>query len=205
MKEQKKIYIGVDPDVRLLNIAIVTEQKELLAVMLRRNNAPPGIQAIINAAKMAKQLAQDMLVYAIGHEGLDGYQTVMVVEGQSMQHAVQKRREGKKVNFDSILQVGQVAGAIMGTFNNITEQQHLVLPVVWKGNIPKGIHHQRIYKALNISYAMMGHKSHVLDQYAAPVDFGEITKWSADKVNAGDFKDISDSIGLALYGIEKGY
>ncbi len=205
MEDRKKIYIGVDPDVRLINMAIITDQKELLAVMLRRNTAPPGIQATVNAARMVKLLCQDMLAYAVAHEGLDGYQTVMVVEGQSMQHAVQARRTNKNINLDDILQVGQVAGMVMGAFNNVTEQQHLVLPVVWKKTMPKGIHHPRIYKALGIECKKMGHKTNLKEQYAAPVDHERYCSFSHDKINAGDFKDISDSIGLALFGITEGY
>ena len=202
---KKKIYIGMDPDIRLLNCAIIDDQKNILTILLRRNKEPAGIQAVVGAAYQAARLAEDVLAYAVAHEGLDGYETVMVVEGQSMQHTRKAREKGKNINYDSVLQTGQVTGMLLGTFANIAHQQHLVLPINWKGTKPKGIHHPRIYGALGMESYMMGHRTDMKKAYAVPLGMEELTSFSYDQVNPGDFKDISDSVGLALYGIKKGF
>ena len=210
---RKKIFVGLDPDIRLINCAIIDDQKNLLAILLRRNKEPAGIQAVVGAAYQAARLAEDVLAYAVAHEGLDGYETVMVVEGQSMMHTKKKRESGKKINYDSILQVGQVTGMLLAAFNNIAHQQHLVLPSNWKGTLPKGIHHPRIYNEIGLESYMMGSETDMTKAYAVPLCYSEpvglqaeaLTKFSYDQVNPGDFRDISDSVGLALFGIKKGF
>ena len=195
----KKLYIGIDPDLRLLNAALVTDQKKVLAVLLRRNKNTSA--PVANAARMACRLIDDVIAWVVANpEGIEEHEIHLVIESQNMMHTKRMRDQGKKVDYDDMRRLSQVTGCLMGAFSNISTAIHLVQPRDWKGNVPKGIHHQRIYNDAGLGYIMAGGK----EQYGVPTVLSPLTDWSHDKINPGDFKDISDSIGLALYGVKKG-
>ena len=201
----KKIYIGIDPDLRKLNAAIVTDQKKPLAVFLRRNKEGKDDVAVANAAYFACRLVEDVIAFIVAE--LDEFEKdceiVTIIESQSMMHTKLMRQQGKKVNYQDILMTGQVAGCLMGAFSNLSTQLHLVQPMVWKKGVPKKIHHGRIYKQLNIT------KNEVTTvKNLCPANLEGSTplmcRWSIDNINPGDFMDINDSLGLALYGVSHG-
>lgn len=197
MKE--KIYIGIDPDLRKLNAAIVSDEKELLAVFLRRNKEGTDEMAVANAARASCRLIEDVIAFMVTLEGLKEITTI--VESQSMQHAIEQRKRGKKIDLDDIRRTGQVAGCLLGAFSNMSNNLILVQPSLWKGQVPKNIHHARIYSKLGIK-PEEDKKIKNLYPYACPDTFKSIY-WSKDKINPGDFADINDSIGLALWGLER--
>lgn len=195
-----KIYIGIDPDLRKLNAAIVTDQKKPIAVFLRRNKEGKDDVAAANASYFACRLVEDVIAFVVAE--LDTFEPnceiVTVVESQNMKHAEQMRKRGKRVNYQDILLTGQVAGCLMGAFNNLSTRLHLIQPMRWKGTIPKEKHHPRIYKHLDLE-PVVGQVTNIF-----PLIAPELSAWSRDKINAGDYWDINDSLGLALYGAREG-
>lgn len=194
----KKIYIGIDPDIRLLNAAIVTDTKEPLAVFVRRNKEGKDNEAVANAARKACRLIEDIIAYFVAYKEYDNCSIVTVIESQSMMHTKRMRATGRNVNYESIRRLSQVTGCLMGAFSNMSSEIYLIDAITWKGSVPKDIHHRRIYNELNIA-PIQGDYS----IKCVPKDIGKLSTWSKDKCNPGDFIDINDSLGLALYGAQK--
>lgn len=189
-----KYYIGIDPDLRLLNAAIVTEEKKPLAVFIRRNKEEKGDLAVAMAARLSCRLIEDVIAFFTAQTNCKvGDEIITVVESQNIQYTGHTNTARKQ----NVLQVAQVAGCLMGAFSNMSDRIHLVQPNTWKGQVPKYIHHTRIYRDLNLISAMGSIKN------IYPIDSLHLRSWSHDKINPGDFADINDSLGLALYGAMK--
>ena len=197
----KKLYIGIDPDLRKLSAAIVSDDKRPYAVFLRRNKEGKDDTAVANAAYMACRLVEDVIAYLLSEAELFDplCKIVTVIESQSMMHTKHMRDKGQKINYERIRQLAQVAGCLMGAFSNLSERLYLMQPIVWKGTVPKDIAHKRYYKTLGL---IQHPEQKVSTVYPASV--GMLTTFSEDKINPGDFADINDSLGLALYGAKKG-
>ena len=198
----KKLYIGIDPDLRKLSAAIVSEDKRPYAVFLRRNKVGKDDEAVANAAYQACRLVEDVIAYILSEAELFDplCKIVTVIESQSMMHTKHMRDKGKKINYNDILRTGQVSGCLMGAFSNLSEKLYLVQPILWKGTVPKDIAHKRYYKSLGIEVEQHNTISNI---YPAHEIVEDLIKFSEDKINAGDFADINDSLGLALYGAKK--
>lgn len=194
-----KVYIGIDPDIRVLSAAIITEDSKPLAVLVRKNKEGKGDGAIVSAAEAARRLADDVIqCLSIEITHLLGLKIVLVVETQSMQHTRRARAGGAKINYDDIRRLATVTGCLLGAFSGITPEMYLVQPTTWKGTVPKHIAHRRYYSALGIKAS-----DKVLKSCIYPEDTLTLCKYSVDKINNGDFADINDSLGLALYGAKK--
>ena len=147
----KTIYIGIDPDLRNLNAAIVTDQKKPLAVFLKRNKGGKDDIAVGNAARCACSLVQDVIAFVVAEYPTfeKDCEIVTVIESQNMKHAEEMRKRGKNVNYQDILMTGQVAGCLMGAFSNLSTRLYSVQPMTWKKTIKKIPHHNRIYMHLS--------------------------------------------------------
>jgi hypothetical protein len=191
-----KLYIGIDPDLRLLNAAIVTDQKKPMAVFLRRNTVAisgTGDSAVSAAARMACRLVEDVIAYLVATPETNAKQIVLVIESQNVQYTGYTNAARKQ----NMIQLAQVAGCLMGAFSNMSNGICLLQPSSWKGQIPKPIHHKRIYRELGIIQDAQGVVKNLF-----PKSYAELSKWSANHINPGDFEDINDSFGLALFGAE---
>ena len=195
----KKVYIGIDPDLRKLSAAIVSDDKKPYAVFLRRNKVGKDDDAVANAAYLACRLVEDVIAYLLSEAELFDplCKVVTVIESQSMMHTKHMRDRGKKINYERIRQLAQVTGCLMGAFSNLSQPLYLVQPIVWKGTVPKDIAHLRYYKLLGLKHP----EQKVNNLY--PACMGMLSEFSEDKINPGDFADINDSLGLALYGAKK--
>ena len=196
----KNIYIGIDPDLRTLNCALLLDDppvRTLLAVFIRRNKTKlTKDDAVACAVRVAQALVEDVLQYFIKHPQYQQHTITMIAESQSMQHTkVMQDKYHKKIDPDDTLHTGQIIGILMGVFSNIVDVIHLVQPSRWKKQVKKPIHHPRILNHLKIPYKKLTSTHY-------PEDFRSLSQYSGDKVNPGDFEDINDSIGLALYGAE---
>ena len=196
-----KLYIGIDPDLRTMNVAIVTENKVPVAVFVRRNKTPQvGHGAVAASVKTAFSLMQDVVTWM--DKEYSGFERVLVTESQNMQQAIQYRRVNRKIDLEDILHLGQVAGIMMGVFGEWVSTVHLIPASVWKGQVPKQIHQGRIYNRLDWLTAdaikVFTPKGTI---YPENISNG-IGQYSFDKINPGDFEDINDSLGLALFGAE---
>jgi hypothetical protein len=196
----KKLYIGIDPDLRLLNAAIVTDQKQALAVFKRLNKGLSGDKAVAQAVQLAEYLMGDMSTCMEAYKDhIDiTCEVILIVESQNMEHARAMRKKGRKINYQNILQLGQVAGIIMGALSSIVDTTVLVQAIEWKGSVPKNINQNRTYKALGIVPDLEKKLKNIY-----PKNMDSLSYYSHDKINPSDFMDINDSLGLALYGAKK--
>lgn len=208
MKPRKitnNIYIGIDPDLRLLNAAILTTdpQPTLRATLLRRNPIKDGKDdvGVVNAVRAANELVLDVIALLTVDESYDNYsKIILVIESQSMAIAMKKRQKGQNVDYEDIKVLAQVTGCLMGAFSKLSHSIRLVQPAKWKQQQPKDINHGRTYDRLGLGHIIRGGK----EPYGVPHLYADLSSFSKDKVNPGDFKDISDSVGLALYGAMEG-
>lgn len=197
------LYIGCDPDLRTLNAAIITADKVPLAVFLRRNKSHlTGDKAVAAAMPVVSKLADDIVAFFVANEVYQMCPMTLIVESQSIQHALKERKSGKhKVDPDDILHTGQIAGILMGVLGELVGGNVvLVAPATWKKGQPKQIHHPRIYQRLLWPQSFCKKDNGAI--FPAEMEYAKLTKYSGEKVNPGDFADINDSLGLALYGAE---
>lgn len=198
----KTLYLGADPDLRTLNMAVLEAVSPIadphypptvrgvpLAIFLRRNVGGKGDTAVASAVKGIAGILDDFVAFLTKNEQYQNREIVLVVESQNMQQAVQYRGKGKKIDYQDILHTGHLSGIWMGVFAEVATRIVLVQPMMWKKQLPKSIHHPRIYSKLGW----------MLNE--APAWIGQ---YSAVKPNKGDFLDINDSLGLALFGAERG-
>lgn len=197
----KKLFIGLDPDLTNLTAAIITADKIPLAVFMRRNKstATDDIK-IADAARCAYNLMEDVKTFiAIIVKDLDQDCTLTtVVESQNIMQAIKMREQHKHIRLEDIRKLAQVAGQLMGAFSYLSDKMILVQPIHWKGTKGKPICHSRTYTALNLT---PDPEKRVLPIY--PLNKDELCQHSAEKINLGDFMDINDSLGLAVYGAKK--
>jgi hypothetical protein len=201
----KKLYLGIDPDLRLINAAVVSDQKQVLALFKRKNTGKKADAAVANAALVAESLVKDVLkyinhIYTTSPAGTFDPSCYIhtIVESQSMMHAKRMREDGKNINYESIKQVAQMAGIMLGAFSSISTKLTLVQPSEWKGNLDKRTAHNRYYGHLNLTPDPARRVACIY-----PTNMAELILHSEDRINMGDFLDINDSIGLALHGIKK--
>ena len=210
---RSKIYIGIDPDLRLLNAAVVTDDMKLLGVFLRRNKEGKDDVAVENSVKIARELCLDVMSGITSSEffphsfSKDGkiiecskeLEIILCIESQNADRTRAERARGNNVRPGDILNLAQVTGCLMGAFSNLVSVVHLLQPMTWKKTMTDKIVQSRAYKSLDIQYKLMGGKK----PYCVPVEVKEgrdILAYSHDKINPGDFSDICDSIALAVYG-----
>ena len=203
MNPMKKYYIGIDPDLRLLSAAIISDTKEAKAVFIRRNKEGKDDTAVANASEKACRLVEDVIAWFVGNYATSvlvggQFEIVTVVESQSMMHTKRMRDSGRNIDYEKVRLLAQVAGCLMGAVSNLSNRMVLVQPINWKGNVPKPKAHLRYYGHLNI---LASTERKVQNIYPADM---EICSWSKEKINPGDFIDINDSLGLALHGAKKG-
>ena len=191
------LYLGCDPDLRTLNCALLTCDKIPLAIFLRRNKSKrTGDGAVADAVKVAGLLADDVLAFLVKNEQYQNRPIVLIAESQSMERARREREENhRKVSPQDILHTGQITGVLMGVFGCMAERIYLLQPMTWKKGVKKPVHHHRILTHLNLPYKKLTSTKY-------PECYEVLSQYSGNRINPGDFEDINDSLGLALYGAE---
>ncbi len=177
-----KTALGIDPDVHGCAFAYLTGEEGMcgLQVQIVRQKEFKGRDAAIaliqqQAFKEAVELWQP---------------DILVVEGQDVRYT------GKTscANPQDVCNLSLIAGAALAL--SYAPKKYCPLPREWKGTVPKAIKQCRILDALGIKYEMKGGK----DPYPVPVDFEQ---YCIGKVNAGDWQDLTDAVGLAAWGLQK--
>lgn len=177
-----KTSLGIDPDVHKCAFAYLTGDGGLygLQVQVIRQDDLKGREAAIalvqqQAFKEAVELFQP---------------DILTVEGQDVRYT------GKTsyANPQDVANLSLISGAALAL--SYAPKKYCPLPREWKGTVPKGIKQCRILDSLGIQYEMRGGK----DPYPVPVDFEQ---YCIGKVNASDWQDLTDAVGLAIWGMEK--
>ena len=180
-------FCGSDPDLHTLSVAVLKDAAGLpvldriLLVKQKGSKGDAAVLDMVNAMQRMNGIQLDMLNGA----------TVMAVESQDVSYT--GRTNAARVS--DLVNLAHIAGAVCQKFSILAPRAMLLpKPQAWKGSVPKHIHQCRTLKRLGIEFAMAGGAS----PYPVPRDFLRDVVWG-DKCNDGDWKDINDSIGLALY------
>ena len=186
-------YIGVDPDTTKLTAVIIDESLTIERVCMVR--APKGVKG---REAVVWIMAEGMIALK---ECMRGFLHLNVhalaVEGQQVYAS---GSTGAKPQ--DIVQLASVAGGVYSMLYGVffPRQAYFPLPREWKGSIQKGTHQARLLKRLELPYRVMGGKG---SEYPVPVDaFLERIQplyRGTHKMNPGDWKDINDSLGLAVW------
>lgn len=178
-----KYFLGIDPDMHEMPLAIVDENGALVHVQ------------IIEVSK--KITGREALVAMISELQLTVYppfsHMACTVEAQEIYQFGQSKTKNPK----SIMFLATVAGAAMQKFG--IHQIYFPTPQEWKGTAPKQIHQGRVLGRMGISYTQVGTHS---DGYCVPTDLMRFPN-SAIDLKKGQWKHVVDAIGLAQYGREK--
>ena len=176
----ERYYMGIDPDMRVYSSAIVKVDEggiSLLRVYCGRGARGASPRELLN-------LAASMT--CVPNERVDA----LAVEIPDARYA--GRTNAARVQ-DLVL-LAAMAGALS---RDKSPDVRFVYPSEWKGQVPKDIHQRRTWDKLGVRYAMAGGR----EKYPVPVlpDSKVLGTFGRS-----DWKDISDSVGLALWMAETG-
>lgn len=181
-------FIGIDPDCNTPAVACVDEQGKLQWVnILRGGHGALGISL-------------GVFDFTIPEFGF----TAAAVEAQE----VYLKGKGRTKNPRDIVALAQVAGVMVAWLamhrtvygKDSPCEIMMPLPVQWKGNVPKHIHHRRILAKAGIDEKFlvpMGGN----DPYLAVSEDALIR--NSGKIILSDWKHLTDAVGLAQYAAEK--
>ena len=183
----KKFTIGIDPDLTVLSMAII-DDKDTLHVVSRNNTSKTKNLSLEYKVHAAVWEIRDLVDEVFTVFRKVGLWDVYIEDQYIARHSKAKPQD--------IVLLSKIAGAWAMAMANHSIDFHLVLPATWKGNCPKRIQQVRTMRKMEIEYGLMG-KS---DPYPVPLDRAGLVPAPFKVPNKGDFKDINDSIGLAVYG-----
>ena len=187
-QQQHIVSIGIDPDVHKCAFAYVTKypdgRKDLMVHVVRQKDGKR------KEAAMSLIQQEEFSRAVIGIPGINIFGDVLTVEGQDVRYT------GKTsyANPQDVLYLAMIAGAAINESGAI--RKYCPLPREWKATVRKDIKQKRILSSIGIEYDVRGGKS----PYPVPRNF---QKYAIGKVNAGDWADLTDAVGLALWGLEK--
>jgi len=174
------IILGIDPDLHNTGIATLlgSQVREVaVARVSRRLKGRDAVLAMVDSIASTVGLLTDAV-------------ELVVVEGQVIYL-------GKTKNPMSILHLAQVAGGALRS--GFARSKLLPEPREWKGSVPKQIHQARVLTELGWAFERRGT---VKDGYCVPTSAPNV--FGAGALRPSDWKHVTDAIGLALWGYEKG-
>jgi hypothetical protein len=177
------VSIGIDPDVHTCAIACLIDHAEgiEIAVGIIRNNQGKGREASL---QMTEKIKKEFEKYTVAEAH------VLTVEGQDVRYTGKTSR----ANPQDICNLALITGAAYACIpSNV---KYSPLPREWKGTVPKHIKQCRILDDLGIRYTMAG-GTH---PYPVPTNF---ERYCVGQVNASDWQDLTDALGLAAWGLAK--
>ena len=180
----KHKFLGCDPDLSTMPIAIVDEDLNILDIHVFRNESEHGgvfgmMESLRNRNKWAWCTCE-----------------AVAVEGQM----IYPKSAGKQPPPNDILHLGQVAGYMLACLAQTCWTLYFPTPAEWKGQIDKLAHHRRILTKSHIPESAWL-KGGGREPYLGVREFGGIER--LDAINPGDWKHITDAIGLAQYAAER--
>lgn len=176
-------FAGVDPDLHSLHTAVLVCNDE------GTMSALSGIWTVkVKGAKDEEAVVQ-ILRSPFGCPF-----KVQAVAVESQQVGYTGRTNAARPQ--DLIHLAQVAGGLVALWKNCPSV-YLPSPQAWKGSVPKHIKQARIFSALGIKYSLAGGNC----QYAVPENFKQYDK--TGNLNAGDWIDAGDSVGLAVYAAER--
>lgn len=176
------ISVGVDPGKTGVAFARCTESDILRVAYVKcKGDADKDVVTMIRQmAAVAESFAADCDVF--------------VVEGQQ-----NYKQEGTKSSA-GLFEVAHVAGALLMAATLWAPcSAHLLcpLPAMWKGQVPKEVHHARILSRYSVAFSAAA-------GYCYPSGCARAAKIKGYQgLNQGDWKHVTDAVGLARWGLDK--
>jgi len=179
------LYLGTDPDLKLLSLAVLSDGEFVGVHVHKVRGGGIGLRAVENSME-----ATTHLIYSL-HTSftLDVY---ALIEGQRIAYTGRTNCANPQDLIHLAMLTGGLYKALQYGMRGTALEARIVYPQEWKGSVPKEIHQQRTLTKLGIPYEMKGGNS----PYPVPLDYKKYLL--SGECNASDWKDINDSIGLAL-------
>ena len=179
-------FIGADPDLHTLSLVAVDENSDLREVLVIKNLKG------LKGREAAVELIHQLVLHGYSMPCLSHPVAALVVESQEIAYTAQSG-----ANPRSLLLIAPLSGALVFLAHCVEiEQVLLPTPQKWKGSVKKVDHHCRIFKKLGWEYEEKSGYCCPVAGYEDNLDYLECFN---GKLNSGDWKHITDSVGLALY------
>lgn len=192
--KMKQLFIGADPDIHNQSLVVIDELCNIVGIYFVRERMKRKGQ---KGRESTRLMSTNGLQRLFSEIDLVGTVAAMAVEGQNVTYTA---KQG--ANPQNIVDLAGVAGGIMslGSALHPNAEVYFPAPSDWKGTIPKKVHQCRTLGKFDLKYEMKGGKK----PYPVPIQ-GTITRLyrGPDKINAGDWEDITDSLGLAYYARDR--
>lgn len=192
-------HIGVDPDSDTYTFGAVDREARIVQVAKRKIIRPEK-----DVLKDSDRLRD---IISRGHGALSSFCELVAHRGFSIgsitveaQEVSYTARSG--ANPRDIVKLATIAGALLMEAETVADKWDCPIffpaPSRWKGSVVKTISHARIFHRAKVPCKIYGSKSR---GYAVPVDPSVVP--GADQVNRGDWMHLTDSVGLAHYGLDE--
>jgi len=187
-----KYFLGCDPDIHNLSFFLIDEMNNVQGIWMVKEKSRYKGQKGRESARIMATAGMRRFIQALDDDILDSVCGI-AVEGQNVTYTAQKG-----VNPQCIVDLSCVAGATISILSALMPNAKVYFPAPseWKGTIPKHVKQFRVMRSLDMNYEKKGGKK------PYPVPHRE--QWSSksfgpDKINPGDWADVADSAGLALF------
>ncbi len=190
-----KVSLGIDPDLHSIGLALVTPERVLAVGVVRIPMKYKGDAAVQRMTLACAKAIPEWLCTLQGHpEFSPAALDVVVVEGQELYLV-------KAGNPDSILRLGQVAGAAFCVAQAACNPRAAFIPrpKVWKGSVPKDIHQKRTLSRYGWKYKSMGKGK---EAWACPTSLGAYPLLTTVQMPQSSWKHVVDAIGLGRWGFQ---
>lgn len=187
------IFLGVDPDLHTLPIAAVDDNGVFVSATIAVSKYVKGVveqQAVLEMVRVLHDLD-----YA-----LPGRMMAYAVEAQELYL-------GKTRDPRNILHLGTVAGAALLRLREYgcLAEAYFPRPAEWKGEVPKDVHGRRILTKAGWGLSDLadagGQEPYVYPR--CPHRGALLGGYDSGRWNKGDWKHLTDAIGLAQWAAEK--
>jgi hypothetical protein len=180
-----KYFVGCDPDIHNLSVAIIDETCKIKALYLIKEKGKKDKEAVKQLLASLHKISD----LPIDMDDIAAY----AVEAQNTTYTARKG-----ANARDLINLAYISGAVSFMFAvaNPKAKSYLPYPSDWKGSVPKRIHQKRVLSKMNIPF------KNISDRNDCPMP---TVKWinklfiTDTKINKTDWTDIIDSIGLAVY------
>ena len=179
-------FIGADPDLQTLSLVAVDENSVLREVLVIKNLK--GLTGRPASVELIGQLMAHGSIYP----WFDHDVGAMAVESQEISYTAKTG-----ANPRDLLLIAPISGALVAVGKLLeAEEVYLPTPQAWKGSVKKWVHHRRIFTKMG--WECLEKKGYCCPApgYEEKLDYIECFN---GKINPGDWKHITDSVGLALY------
>lgn len=214
----KTLYIGIDPDISRMSAVCISDDSDFeSAAMMKipaRSRMPKG--RVSTLCTMANTLKDAFAYVMLGSTEVDIERTeriVICLETPRVGRYTQKAARGAdpqdvaNLGLAGGLAAGSISGALCAAFPaDACPRIEFMFPYPqeWKGSIPKDVHQRRTVAEIGLSHELK--KGFPIPQkkwWDHVSVFGETPAGKDPKLAAGDWKDILDSWGLALWARSK--